>query len=128
MEICSEKCAQNQFHLLECDFLASAKLEKWEFPELRTPLRFLGMKEKDPKKYTQLRSLVSNTNVKVSCQRNKYLLVFCGLLNKFNEFRKQLDMHPIFLKMYHFMSSLETWDVVILVLIILKTHVWLRDF
>ena len=40
--------------------------------------------------------------------------------------------HPIFLKMYHFifhfMSSLVTWDVVILVLIILKTHVWLRDF
>ena len=33
-----------------------------------------------------------------------------------------------FLKMYHFMSSLVTWDVVILVLIILKTHVWLRDF
>ena len=98
MEICSEKCAQNQFHLLECDFLASAKLEKWEFPELRTPLRFLGMKEKDPKKYTQLRSLVSNTNVKVSCQHNKYLhlsmylLVFCGLLNKFNKFRKQLDI------------------------------------
>jgi len=64
VEICSEKCAQNQFHLLECDLLASAKLEKWEFPELRTPLRFLGMKEKDPKKYAQLRSLVSNTNVK----------------------------------------------------------------
>ena len=36
------------------------------------------------------------------------------------------DYHPIFLKMYHFMfhsmSSLVTWDVVILVLIILKTH------
>ena len=36
---------------------------------------------------------------------------------------------PDFLKMYyfmfHFMSSLVTWDVVILVLIILKTHVWL---
>ena len=29
--------------------------------------------------------------------------------------------------MFHFMSSLVTWDVVILVLIILKTHVWLRD-
>jgi hypothetical protein len=33
-------------------------------------------------------------------------------------------IHPIFLKMYHFMyhfmSSLVTWDVVILVLIILK--------
>ena len=67
VEICSEKCAQNQFHLLECDLLASAKLEKWEFPELRTPLRCLGMKEKDPKKYAQLRSLVSNTDVKVSC-------------------------------------------------------------
>ena len=42
------------------------------------------------------------------------------------------DSHPIFLKMYHFMfhfmSSLVTWDVVILVLIILKTHVWLLDF
>ena len=30
--------------------------------------------------------------------------------------------------MFHFMSSLLTWDVVILVLIILKTHIWLRDF
>ena len=29
---------------------------------------------------------------------------------------------------FHFMSSLVTWDVVILVSIILKTHVWLRDF
>ena len=37
----------------------------------------------------------------------------------------------IFLKMcyfmFHFMSSLVTWDVVILVLIILKTHVWSRE-
>ena len=44
----------------------------------------------------------------------------------------QADIHPIFLKMYHFMfhfmSSLVTWDVVILVLIILKTQVWLHDF
>jgi hypothetical protein len=87
VELCSEKCAQNQFHLLECDFLASAKLEKWEFPELRTPLRSLGMKEKDPKKYAQLRNLVSNTNVKVICQHNKYLLVFFGLLNKFLNFK-----------------------------------------
>ena len=42
------------------------------------------------------------------------------------------DCHPIFLKMYHymfhFMSSLVTWDVVILVLLVLKTHVWLQDF
>ena len=30
--------------------------------------------------------------------------------------------------MFHFMSSLVTWDIVILVLIILNTHVWLRDF
>ena len=45
----------------------------------------------------------------------------------------QVIIHPIFfLKMYHFMfhfmSSLVTWDAVILVLIILKTHVWLHDF
>ena len=41
-------------------------------------------------------------------------------------------IHPIFLKMYHFMfhymPSLVTWDVVIFLLIILKTHVWLRNF
>ena len=30
--------------------------------------------------------------------------------------------------MFHFMSSFVTWDDVILVLIIFKTHVWLRDF
>ena len=40
--------------------------------------------------------------------------------------------HPIFLNTYHFMfhymSSLATWHVVILVLEILKTHVWFHDF
>ena len=45
---------------------------------------------------------------------------------------RSTDIHPIFLKIYHFMfhfmSSLVEWDVVVLVLIILKTHVWLRDF
>ena len=93
MEICSEKCAQNRFHLLECDILASAKLEKWEFPELRTPLRFLGMKEKDPQKYSQLRSLVSNTSVKVSCQYNIcFTSLNVALLSEFNESRQQLDM------------------------------------
>ena len=30
--------------------------------------------------------------------------------------------------MFHFMSSLVTWDVVILELIILRMHVWLLDF
>ena len=30
--------------------------------------------------------------------------------------------------MFHFISSVVTWDVVILGLVILKTHVWLRDF
>ena len=42
-----------------------------------------------------------------------------------------IENQPIFLKMYHFMfhfmSSLVTWDVVILVLLILKTHVWLSE-
>ena len=46
--------------------------------------------------------------------------------------KKKSKVHPIFLTMYHFMlhfiSSLVTWDVVILVLIILKTDVWLHDF
>jgi hypothetical protein len=30
--------------------------------------------------------------------------------------------------MFHFMSSLVTWDVVILELIVLRMHVWLLDF
>ena len=41
-----------------------------------------------------------------------------------------LKLNRFFIKIYHFMfhimSSLVTWDVEILVLIILKTHVWLR--
>ena len=39
-------------------------------------------------------------------------------------FFKDVSFHVSF----HFMSILVTWDVVILVLIILKTHVWLRGF
>ena len=47
--------------------------------------------------------------------------------------KKMTNRHPFFFLnmyhfMFHFMSSLVTWNVVILVLIILKTHVWLRDF
>ena len=37
-------------------------------------------------------------------------------------------LHPIFLKIFHFMLNFVRWDVVILVLMILKTHVWLLDF
>ena len=48
------------------------------------------------------------------------------------QIRGLMKYTPDFLTLYHFMfnfmSSLVTWDVVILVLIILKTHVWLRDF
>ena len=61
--------------------------------------------------------------------RKKMLVVFEDYFQVLNP---KSANHPIFLKMYHFMfyfmSSLVTWDVVILVLIILKTHVWLRDF
>ena len=46
----------------------------------------------------------------------------------FPKFEPKHTISRFFLKMYHFMSSLVTWDVVILILIILKTHVWLRDF
>ena len=40
-------------------------------------------------------------------------------------------LRPIFLKMYHFifhfMLNFVRWDVVILILMTLKTHVWLLD-
>ena len=69
-------------------------------------------------------------------------------LLKISKFQKQIflfsfapktghhdEVHPIFLKIYNFMfrfmSSLIKWDVVnvvILVLIFLITHVWLREF
>ena len=71
----------------------------------------------------------------------KYLIVFSTLeINTFSLVSRIRDMalldqpniHTIFKKMYHFifhfMSSLVTRNVVILVLIILKTHVLLRDF
>ena len=40
------------------------------------------------------------------------------------DFFKDVSFHDSF----HVKSSLVTWDVVTLVLITLKTHVWLRDF
>ena len=64
MEFCSEKCIQNPFHQYEIDVFANAKLEG-DFVELQTPLRAIGMKEKDPKKFELLKSLVSNKDYKV---------------------------------------------------------------
>ena len=62
--ICSEKCAEAKFHSFECEILANSKIEENVQVELQTPLRFLGMKEKDPKKYIQLKSLLANKEIK----------------------------------------------------------------
>ena len=59
--------------------------------------------------YSREETIRGNT-VDQKCQNQEYL--------SFN--------HPMYHFMFHFMSSLVTWDVVILVF--LKTHVWLRDF
>ena len=68
----------------------------------------------------------------IDCLLRQNLCLCTVTLSFFSFCNSRTGTHPIFLKRYHFMfhytSSLVTLDVVILVLIILKTHVWLRDF
>ena len=67
--ICSEKCCENEYHLLECDILASRKARnenEFQDFELLSPLRFLAMKSKHPEKYAKLRTLMSHLDSKVN--------------------------------------------------------------
>ena len=61
-KLCSEKCGTLEFHQLECDLL---KVDCYKNLELVTPVRFLACKRKNPKKFAELMSLVSNKEVKV---------------------------------------------------------------
>ena len=70
--ICEEKCSVSSTHLLECETISRANKadnsdDKKEFNDYNiiTPLRFLLMKQKQPKEYEKLTSLVSNIESKV---------------------------------------------------------------
>ena len=70
--ICEEKCSKSSTHLIECDTLArvnqidtSGDNKQFEDYNIITPLRFLLMKQKQPKNYEKLSSLVSNIESKV---------------------------------------------------------------
>ena len=100
--------------------------------------RIIHMEQKKGEWMTHFVELVLFSDLLISllasvhcCNTNHYFWVWCTYPSKGNVWILPND-HPIFLKinhfMFHFMSSLVTWDVVILVLIILKPHDWLRDF
>ena len=56
--ICQEKCADSDWHQLECSFLVNNSLEN--NLSILSPLRFLGIKNKDVKLYRKMQSLVSH--------------------------------------------------------------------
>ena len=77
--ICEEKCSKSPNHLLECDTIsrsikANNSDDKTDFNDYNiiTPLRFLLMKQKRPKEYATLASLVSNIESKV----RKTIMIF----------------------------------------------------
>ena len=70
--ICEEKGTKSPTHLIECDTLArvnqmgtSGDKKQFEDYNIITPLRLLLMKQKHPKNYEKLSSLVSNIESKV---------------------------------------------------------------
>ena len=61
--ICHEKCASSDGHQLDCHFFSSDIL-KQDYSVL-SPVRFLGMKLKNPKLYHKMTTLVSHRKTKV---------------------------------------------------------------
>ena len=86
--ICEEKCSKSSTHLIECDTLArvnqidtSGDNKQFEDYNIITPLRFLLMKQKQPKNYEKLSSLVSNIESKVV---NYHLYLKCARITNSN--------------------------------------------
>ena len=78
--ICSEKCADQSAHLLECDLIN----EDFQEYGILTPLRFLASKSKFPEDYRKMNGLVGHLEMKKSGPDWKNISTMADKIEKFN--------------------------------------------